>query len=103
MKPHIAIPREQVNEFCKRWKIDELALFGSVLHDGFRPDSDVDILVRFHPDARHSLFDMARMQNELQDILGRKVDLVSRRAIEMSRNHIRKKAILDSAEIVYGT
>ena len=102
MKPHITIPREQVNEFCKRWKIDELALFGSVLHDGFRPDSDVDILVRFHPDARHSLFDMARMQNELQAILGRKVDLVSRRAIEMSRNYIRKKSILDSAEIVYG-
>ena len=102
MKPHINIPREQVNEFCKRWEIDELALFGSVLHDGFRPDSDVDILVRFHPDARHSLFDMARMQDELQAILGRKVDLVSRRAIEMSRNYIRKKSILDSAEIVYG-
>jgi uncharacterized protein len=72
-----------------------------VLRDDFGPDSDVDVLVRFAPDARHSLFDMVRMQNELEGILGRKVDLVSRRGIEASRNPLRRKAILESAEVVY--
>jgi len=88
--------------FCQRWQIQELALFGSVLRDGFRPDSDVDILVSFDPAARHTLFDMVHMQDELQRLLNRKVDLVSRRGIEMSRNYIRKKAILETAEVVYG-
>ncbi|MBA3030896.1 MAG: nucleotidyltransferase family protein [Desulfobacteraceae bacterium] len=103
MKAGIDIPQDQVAEFCQRWRIDGLAFFGSVLHDGFRPDSDVDVLVRFNPKAAHTLFDMVRMQKELEGILGRKIDLVSRRAIEMSRNYIRKKAILDAAEVVYGS
>jgi len=81
-------------EFSRRWQIDELSLFGSVLREDFRPDSDVDVLVRFCPQAQHTLFDMVRMQDELQSILGRKVDLVSRRGVEMSRNYLRKKAIL---------
>ena len=103
MSAHIEIPREEVETFCQRWQIVELALFGSVLRDDFGPDSDVDILVRFRPEARHGLFDMVRMQEELQSILGRKVDLVSRRRIEMSRNYIRRKAVLESAEVVYGS
>jgi uncharacterized protein len=73
------------------------------LREDFRPDSDVDVLVRFNPEARHTLFDLARMQEELQQILGRNVDLVSRRGIEMSRNYIRRRAILNSAQVVYGT
>lgn len=101
MKARIDIPREHIAAFCRRWNIDELALFGSVLGGDFRAESDVDVLVRFHPDARPTLFDMVRMQNDLQGILGRKVDLVSRRAIESSTNPIRRKAILESAEVVY--
>ena len=88
--------------FCQRWQIDELALFGSVLRDDFRPDSDIDILVQFNPESHHTLFDMVRMKEELQRIFGRDVDLVSRRGIEASRNYLRKNAILKSAEVIYG-
>jgi len=102
MKANIPIPEEQIADYCRRWKIAELALFGAVLRDDFRPDSDVDVLVRFHPDARHTLFDMVRMQDELMRIFGREVHLVSRRAIEKSKNYLRKKTILESAKVVYG-
>ena len=101
MKTRISLPSEQITDYCRRWQITELSLFGSVLRDDFRPDSDVDVLVRFHEDARHTLFDMVRMQEELKQILGREVDLVSRRGIERSRNYLRKKEILESAEVVY--
>ncbi len=103
MGAHIEIPQEEVAAFCRRWQIVELAFFGSVLRDDFRPDSDVDVLVRFSEEARYGLFDMVRMQEELQNTLGRKVDLVSRRGIERSRNYIRRKAVLESAEVVYGS
>jgi hypothetical protein len=101
MKPRIDIPREEVAAFCRRWQINELSLFGSILRDDFLPDSDVDVLVRFHPEARHTLFDMVRMQEEFTRILGRTVDLVERTAIEQSRNYIRRKAILQSAEVIH--
>ena len=100
---HISIDREKIAMFCRRWQVDELALFGSVLREDFRPDSDVDVLVQFLPEARHSLFDLARMQMELEEIFGRQVDLVERSAIEKSRNYIRRKAILSSLETVYAT
>ena len=101
MNVHIAIPPEKIAAFCKRWRVAELALFGSVLRDDFGPESDVDVLVRFEPQARHTLLDMARMQAELSRILGREVDLIERTAIEQSRNYIRRAAILRSAETVY--
>ena len=102
MPAHIAIPQEQIREFCQHWQITELALFGSVLRDDFRPDSDVDVLVHFEKESRHTLFDLSRMEEELKAIFGREVDLVSRRAIETSRNYLRRKAILESVEVVYG-
>jgi len=89
--------REKVAAFCGKWRITEIALFGSVLREDFRPDSDVDVLVKFAPDAEWSLFDHVAMQDELSGILGRKVDLVSRSAVERSENWIRRKAILESA------
>jgi uncharacterized protein len=76
-------------------------MFGSALREDFGPDSDIDLLVRFAPEARHSLFDMVRMQDGLTELLGRQVDLVSRRGIEASRNPIRRQAILESAEVIY--
>jgi len=103
MKAHIDIPKKEVAAFCRRWQIKELALFGSALRDDFRPDSDVDVLVQFDAEARHTLFDMVFMQEELQRIFGREVDLVSRRGIETSRNYIRRRAILESAEVIYGS
>ena len=102
MKAHIALPQDKIAEYCRRWSIARLALFGSVMRDDFRPDSDVDVLVTFQPETRHTLFDMARMQAELKRILGRDVDLVSQRGIENSRNYLRRKAILESAEVIYG-
>jgi len=101
MKSRIDIPMEEVADFCRRWQVIELSFFGSVLREDFRPDSDVDVLAQFDAEARHTLFDMVRMQEELQRILGRQVDLVSRRGIEASRNHLRRNAILESAEVVY--
>ena len=98
----ISMNREAVGAFCLKWGVSELALFGSVLREDFCPESDVDVLVRFQKHARPTLFDMVRMQNELEGILGRKVDLVSRRGLEQSRNHIRRNAILQSAEIIHG-
>lgn len=99
----IEIPKEKIAEFCRKWKIREFALFGSVLREDFRPDSDVDVLVAFSEEARHTLFDLVHMENELKEIFGREVDIVSRRGIEASRNYIRKNTILNSAEAVYAT
>ena len=93
MTARITIPSDRIATFCKRWRVAELALFGSVVRDDFGPDSDVDVLVSFDPGARRTLFDMVRMQDELSRIFGRKVDLVTRAAVEGSRNYIRKKAI----------
>ncbi len=98
MRKEISIPRERLDEFCRRWKIAELCVFGSALRDDFRPDSDLDLLVSFAPDADWSLMDHVAMEEELTGMVGRKVDLVSRRAIERSSNWIRRKAILESAE-----
>ncbi len=94
----IPINRAKIEEFCRKWKITELSFFGSVLRDDFRPDSDVDVLVAFAPEAHRSLSNEGEMENELREILGRNVDLVSKRAIEQSPNWIRRKAILESAE-----
>jgi|ERR1051325_65624 predicted nucleotidyltransferase len=94
----IDIPKEQLREFCKKWKVTELALFGSAVRPGeFGSDSDVDVLVSFAEDAQWSLFDHVHMQDELREIFGRDVDLLTRRAIEHSRNPIRQEAILTSA------
>jgi len=98
MRTEIPIPTKQLEEFCRRWKIAELRVFGSALRDDFRPDSDLDLLVTFAPDADWSLLNHVAMEEELSGIVGRKVDLVSQRAIERSSNWIRRKAILESAE-----
>lgn len=95
------IPKEKIAYFCSRWKITEFALFGSVLRKDFTSKSDIDVLVTFAPDARWTLLDHVDMQDELKTIFGRNVDLVSKRGIERSRNHIRRKEILESAEVVY--
>ena len=101
MKAHVEVPRTEVTAFCERWQVAELALFGSVLRDDFAPESDIDVLVRLDPKAQRTLLDMVRMQDELSRILGRRVDLVERTAVEASRNYIRREAILRSAETVY--
>lgn len=91
----------QLEAFCSKWKVVELAFFGSVLRDDFRPDSDVDVLVTFAFDAHWGLFKFAAMADELETILNRKVDLLTRRGVQEGRNWIRKKAILDTAQVIY--
>lgn len=98
INPALRLPRDELAAFCRRWQITELALFGSALRDDFGPDSDVDLLVSFAPDAGHSLFDLVAMEEELEEMLGREVDLVERAGIERSENWIRRRAILSSAE-----
>lgn len=100
-RQRIDLPREKIAEFCRRWKVRELSLFGSVLRDDFRHDSDVDVMVDFEPGAKRSLFDLVSMMDELKEIFGREVDLLTRRAVEQSRNYIRRKAILSSREVVH--
>ncbi|PJC73678.1 MAG: DNA polymerase subunit beta [Syntrophobacterales bacterium CG_4_8_14_3_um_filter_58_8] len=97
----MVLPKEQIAEFCRRWRIEELSIFGSALREDFRPDSDVDVLVRFSPAARWGLFDLMRMEEELKAIFGREVDLVERSAVEQSRNYVRRKAILSNMEPIY--
>ena len=99
--PKIELPSDGIATFCECWKIVEFALFGSVLSDDFRPDSDVDVLVTFAPEARWILLDFVRMKQDLETILARKVDLVSRRGVEASHNYIRRQAILSSAQVVH--
>lgn len=94
---------EQIQEFCQRWKITELAVFGSVLRDDFRPDSDVDFLVKFSPDIKIGLFELYEIEEQLTNLVGRPIDLVFKNSIEKSHNWIRRKNILDTAEVIYGT
>lgn len=98
---NLELPSDRISDFCRRWKVSQFALFGSVVHGGFRPESDIDVLVTFAPDAAWTLFDHVRMTQELESLFGRRVDLVNRRAVERSRNAIRRQAILSSAEPIY--
>lgn len=93
----ISFDRARFAEWCRRWKVHRLAVFGSLLRPDFGPSSDVDLLVTFEPTAAWSLIDHARMEQELTDIIGRPVDLVSRAGLERSANWIRRQAILDTA------
>ena len=101
LKIAIDLPRDKIEQFCKKWEIVELSLFGSALRDDFHSDSDLDFLVTFDPSATWSLFDYVDMQDELQTILERNVDFVTRRGIERSQNNLRRDEILNSAKIIY--
>ncbi len=97
----IEVDRERIAGFCRRWRITELSLFGSVLRDDFRPESDVDVLVVFAPEADWGFGDLLQMEEELTEIFGHKADLVEKRLVEQNRNYIVRKHILRSAEPVY--
>jgi len=98
LKARIDLPKEEIAKFCKKWQIHEFSFFGSVLTDDFLPDSDIDVLVTFADDSKHTLFDLIQMGDELKQIFGREVDLLTRRGVEQSRNYIRRKSILSSLE-----
>jgi len=93
--------REKIGQFCQQCGISRLELFGSALSDDFRAESDVDLLATLRADAHPTLLDWADMQEQLAKLFGRPVDLVSRRAIERSRNRYRKHSILSTARPIY--
>ena len=95
------VPATEIDQFCQRWLVRELALFGSVLRDDFGPDSDVDVLVTFSTEANWGLFDHVQMQQELQALWRRNVDLISKRALERSRNWLLRNEILNTAETLF--
>lgn len=98
---NIQPPEDKLVEFCQRWQVSELALFGSVLRDDFRPDSDIDVLITFASDAKRGLMTLAKMKYELESLLGREIDLVSKAAVETSHNWIRRNEILGTAQVIY--
>ncbi len=89
---------EAIRRFCSRWRVAEFSLFGSVLRDDFGPDSDVDVLVSFAADARWSSFDLVDMEEELEGLFGRKVDLVEAAGL---RNPFRRREILASRHVIH--
>ncbi|MBL8157339.1 MAG: nucleotidyltransferase family protein [Anaerolineae bacterium] len=97
----IPLPMEAIRAFCQRWGARELALFGSVLREDFRPDSDLDVLVTFAPGGSPSLFEFVEIADELEAILGRKVDLVTRGSVETSPNYLLRREVLETAQVIY--
>jgi len=97
----VPIPKERLIDFCRRWKVAELCLFGSALREDFRSDSDVDLLVSFAPGVKWGFDDYLTMKEELRSLFGRAVDLVERRLVESSENYIRRKHILSHLEPLY--
>jgi uncharacterized protein len=94
----ITIDYGRLAELCRRWRVAELSLFGSVLRPDFRTDSDVDVLLTFSPDARWTLLDITRLQDELALILGRSVDVVEEKSL---RNPFRRREILRTRQVLY--
>lgn len=99
--PNVAVTPDQIEAFCQKWHITRFELFGSVLRADFDAQSDIDVLVTFAPDARITIRKLIDMEEELQAVFGRKVDVVERKAVEESPNWIRRRRILDSAQLVY--
>jgi uncharacterized protein len=99
--PRIQIDEHKLTAFCEKWKITKLELFGSVLRDDFRPDSDVDVLATLVPNAGWTLFDWVIMAEELETIIGRKIDILTRRSIESSENYLLRRGILQNTKQIY--
>lgn len=89
---------DQIADFCQRWKITEFALFGSVLRDDFRSDSDIDVLITFDPNSGWSLFDWVDMKEELEAMFGREVDIADKEGL---KNPYRRHEILKTHQVIY--
>jgi predicted nucleotidyltransferase len=92
------LPRKKIAEFCKRWSITEFSVFGSVLREDFRPDSDIDVLITIDPGAHIGLFEIAQMQIELENMFKRSVDMIEKEGL---RNPYRRREILRTAQVIY--
>jgi len=98
MNVRAPIDHDAIADLCRRWRVRGLSLFGSVLRDDFRPDSDIDVLVTFAADAPWSLLDLVTMRDLLRQILGREVHLVEQEGL---RNPFRRQAILSHREVIF--
>jgi uncharacterized protein len=92
---------KEIQDFCDRSTIEEFYIFGSVLRDDFRFNSDIDVLVKFSANAKCGLMEIVRMQEDLEIIFGRKIDLLTKASIEESHNWIRRKEILSTVRLIY--
>ncbi len=101
MKPDLSqlqVSEAALRDFCQRWKLRELALFGSAVRADFGPSSDVDVMVTFRPDTGSTLWDLVQIQEELETLFGRRVDVLSRATI---RNPFRKRSIERDLTVIY--
>jgi len=101
MNNNLNIPKDKIVEFCRRHHIQRLGIFGSALREDFKPDINIDVLVDFDAGHSISMFEIIDIEQKLSELLGRKVDLVERRAVEKSENYIRRRHILQSVETIY--
>jgi len=101
MSLQIDVPMENIEAFCRKWKVRRMWLFGSVLREDFGPESDVDVMVEFAPEAMWSLLDLVGAEQEMSAIVGRPVDLIERQCVEQSANWIRRRHILENARTLY--
>lgn len=92
---------KEIKQFCRKWNIRELSLFGSSLTDKFNKNSDIDILISFNENSHYGLFELAEMKSDLEKIYGRDVDLVTRKSVEKSGNYIRRESILSNLKSIY--
>lgn len=97
IEPELVIPQDKLEAICARYAIHELAIFGSAVTVSFRPESDVDLLVEFKPEAHVGFLMLSRLQRELSSLLNRQVDLVPKKGL---KDHI-KKEVLTSAKVLY--
>jgi uncharacterized protein len=94
------VTRSQIIDFCQRWNLIEFAIFGSVLRDDFRDNSDIDVLVNLAPNHGLSLFDWIDMQQELETLFNREIDLVDKRGL---KNPYRRSEIMNTRQIIYAS
>jgi hypothetical protein len=100
IEQRLGVSLATIAEFCQRRQITELALFGSVLREDFNPESDIDFLVTFSPEAKIGLIEVDEIENEIKEMVKREIDLVFKNSIEASPNWIRRRNILGTAEVI---
>jgi hypothetical protein len=97
----VDIPVEPLHKFCLHWKVSELAVFGSDIHENYLLENDLDMLISFKDDTHWELFDLVNMESELGVIFNKEIDLVEKKAVTNSKNYLRRKGILDNIQIIF--
>ncbi|ACK68267.1 DNA polymerase beta domain protein region [Rippkaea orientalis PCC 8801] len=101
IEQRLGLSEKQIAEFCQQWGIIELSLLGSVFGDQFHVDSDIDILIRFRPNTPQGLLTLAQIKHDLENRIGRTVDIAIKQSVENSENPIRRDQILKTSQVIY--